>query len=48
VIEELKAKAKTAGGSVEDNESMHECWANLLANAMTENSADARLAFPNT
>jgi Abortive infection alpha len=33
------------GASMEDEESMQERWANLLANAMTENSARVRTAF---
>jgi hypothetical protein len=34
------------GGSMEDDESMQEQWANLLANAMTESSAKVARAFP--
>jgi hypothetical protein len=34
------------GGSTEDDESMQERWANLLANAMTESSAKVARAFP--
>ncbi len=34
------------GGSMEDDESLQERWANLLANAMTAGSAEVRAAFP--
>jgi hypothetical protein len=33
------------GGSDEDDETLQERWANLLANAMTEDSAPVRVAF---
>jgi hypothetical protein len=40
-------KAILEDGSVEDNESMQDRWANLLANVLTEDSAEVRVAFPN-
>jgi Abortive infection alpha len=33
-------------GAVEDDSDMQERWANLLANALTSDSADVRIAFP--
>ncbi|HEY5374834.1 MAG TPA: Abi-alpha family protein [Polyangiaceae bacterium] len=39
-------KAILEGGSLEEDESMQARWANLLANALTSDSADVRIAFP--
>jgi hypothetical protein len=39
-------RALLEGGSMEDDENMRERWANLLANAVTESSAEVRFAFP--
>jgi Abortive infection alpha len=39
-------RALLEGGSMEDDESMQERWANLLANAVTGSSVKVRIAFP--
>jgi len=39
-------KAILEGGALEGNETMQDRWANLLANALTADSADVRVAFP--